>query len=38
MTKEGSQLAVYNYVHTHELSALLHMHMHIYAMNYTHIC
>lgn len=36
MTKEGSQLS--KYVHAHELSVLLHMHMHIYAMNYTHIC
>lgn len=38
MTKEGSQLSIYKHVHAHELSVLLRMHMHIYAMNYTHIC
>lgn len=35
MTKEGSRVSVCKYVHAYEPSVLLHVH--IYAMNYTHV-
>lgn len=35
MTKEGSHVSVCKYVHAYEPSVLLHVH--IYAMNYTHV-
>lgn len=36
MTKKGSQVS--KYLHAYELSVLLHMHIHPYAMKYTRPC